>query len=405
MKTLLYSLLSQPWGGLAVALVFALMGLLAERLARWREGSIARWFGFGLLAFALLLSLGSGLANLRRFQAERNYEPRGALVDVHGHEMHILVEGPEAGEATLVWIPGGHAQGLVMYHLHARLRRDVRSVLFDRFGAGWSDPGPYPRSTAREAEELATLLQQAGESGPFILAGHSYGGLLAANFARRYPERTAGLILLDPSHPDAFVYPEIFGGSALSELASVARRNGVSKAFGLWFPPYRGDSSPPPEDRELNRRIAEALLEVQEEMDATRFRPAADFATASIFDEFQPERFQAEAPSLIVYDEALTMPVYLVIPPGIEEVERAVTAMDLEEREASRALNFFRQVRLRYRHVSPRTRIIHTPSGVGHNFIYEVPEFVVRTVRGVVADVRGRTNQGDWEREPDDGRP
>ena len=81
--------------------------------------------------------------------------------------------GPEASGPALVWIPEGHAEGLSVYHFLQSFRDGNRSVLFDRFGTAWSNSGPFPRSTAREAEELVTLLAIAGEVGPLVPIGHS----------------------------------------------------------------------------------------------------------------------------------------------------------------------------------------------------------------------------------------
>ena len=49
---------------------------------------------------------------------------------------------------------------------------------------------------------MTTLLEQVGEVDPFVVAGHSYGGLLAATFARRYPKKTASLVLADATPPE-----------------------------------------------------------------------------------------------------------------------------------------------------------------------------------------------------------
>ncbi|NIP82175.1 MAG: alpha/beta fold hydrolase, partial [Gemmatimonadetes bacterium] len=74
----------------------------------------------------------------------------------------------------------------------------TRVVVYDRAGYGASEPGPLPRHAAREADELRALLEAASVDGPYVLVGHSLGGLNAQVFAARYRDDVAGLVLLDP---------------------------------------------------------------------------------------------------------------------------------------------------------------------------------------------------------------
>jgi pimeloyl-ACP methyl ester carboxylesterase len=102
-------------------------------------------------------------------------------------------------------------------------------VAYDRAGLGWSDHGPWPRDAAQSATELHTALQRADIRGPYVLVGHSYGGLVTRMFAELYPEELAGLVLVDASHPDQWTrIPESLGGylnvalnRVVSNLASV----------------------------------------------------------------------------------------------------------------------------------------------------------------------------------------
>lgn len=80
----------------------------------------------------------------------------------------------------------------------------ARVLWYDRAGRGASSPGLGPRTAGKIAEELRALLDSAGLAGPYILAGHSLGGLIVRLFAWRYPHDTAGLVLVDPTHEDQF---------------------------------------------------------------------------------------------------------------------------------------------------------------------------------------------------------
>ncbi len=406
MLTPFYPMLSHPWGGVAFGLIVAaIAAILLVVFRRFRSGSAtgpARLFGVaamlvGAFSVFVLAAAAVSMIEIRRLASE--HPPPGALIDVGGNRMHILAEGDPGDGPTVIWIPGGHAQGLALYHLHAAIRGETRSILFDRPGTGWSDPGPFPRRTATEAVELATLLEEAEEEGPFVLAGHSYGGLLAANYARRYPERVVAVILLDASPPDAFIYAPAYGASALDDLVRDAERQGIDKIFGGWTNPELAMAETETEIGEILRKQRRLLADVGEAMAANARRPAASFATASIFQEFSAGIVSAAAPDVVVYDGELDdMPVLVVIPD--ESAAGIIEPLGMDEAATARAINFFERTRVRYLEVSSNARLIHTPPGTGHNYPYETPEFVVEVVRDLLAELRGEPAADDSETTP-----
>jgi pimeloyl-ACP methyl ester carboxylesterase len=115
------------------------------------------------------------------------------------------------------------------YWVQTDLASSLRVVAHDRAGLGWSEPGPGPHDARQSATELHVALQRAGLSGPYLLAGHSYGGLVSRAFADLYPDEIAGLALVDASHPDQWArIPASLDGQVtalsnriLSHLASV----------------------------------------------------------------------------------------------------------------------------------------------------------------------------------------
>lgn len=383
----LYPILSHAWGGLAVSAAVGVAGLLMVSVARWRGGWPVRWLGYLVAVTALLLTVGSTKAMIGIWNAERRFPPPGTLVDVGGFRMHIVAEGDAHGGPTLIWIAGAHAEGNAVYNFQKAFRGETRTIIFDRPGTGWSDPGPFPRRTALEAEELATLLERAGEHGPFILIGHSYGGLLAANYARRHKDRTAAVVLLDATPPDAFVYAPLFGEPAARQGVLAARESGLMKAFGLYS---RADRPAVPRDTVIARIIRQQdslLADVRPAMDARASNPASDFAWASIFTEFTGSGMSAAAPDLVVYDGELNgIPVYVVVPEG--GIEDQIGAFHLPDAVAKRALNFFARSRVRYMQVSDKALLIHPPNGSSHNYPYEHPDFVIDVVRRVLATAR-----------------
>ena len=124
----------------------------------------------------------------------------GRLVDIGGHRLHIYCVGE--GVPSIVFDSGVGGFSLEWSRVQNVLARRTRVCAYDRAGYGWSDLGPLPRTSERITRELHTLLERAGVAGPYIIAGHSFGGYNAQLFARNYPDQTAGLVLIDSSHPE-----------------------------------------------------------------------------------------------------------------------------------------------------------------------------------------------------------
>ena len=124
----------------------------------------------------------------------------GRLVDIGGYRLHIYCVGE--GVPSIVFDSGVGGFSLEWSRVQNVLARRTRVCSYDRAGYGWSDLGPLPRTSERITRELHTLLERAGVAGPYIIAGHSFGGYNAQLFARNYPDQTAGLVLIDSSHPE-----------------------------------------------------------------------------------------------------------------------------------------------------------------------------------------------------------
>jgi pimeloyl-ACP methyl ester carboxylesterase len=116
----------------------------------------------------------------------RNFPPPGNLVDVGGHRLHIQCVG--AGRPTVVLETGVLAMSALWGGVQPQVAVRTRVCSYDRAGLGWSEPGPVPRDAVRIASELRALLRNASEPPPYVLVGHSFGGLLVRVYTDRYPE-------------------------------------------------------------------------------------------------------------------------------------------------------------------------------------------------------------------------
>jgi len=128
--------------------------------------------------------------------ARESSPPSNQLVDIGSHRLQIHLEGE--GTPTVVIDAGITDQLDRLRPLQERIARVTRVLTYNRAGYGQSEPGPLPRHSGREAEELRVLLEKASATGPYVLVGHSLGALNMQVFASKYPDDVAGMVLLDP---------------------------------------------------------------------------------------------------------------------------------------------------------------------------------------------------------------
>ncbi|MBO2445525.1 alpha/beta hydrolase [Actinomadura barringtoniae] len=126
--------------------------------------------------------------------------PLGRLYEVGDRRLMLYRTG--SGGPAVVFLPGAGLVGLDYINTHDRVAEVTTSVIYDRAGTGWSDRAPLPRTGAAVAAELSDVLRVAEVPGPYVLVGHSLGGVYARLFAARFPNDVAGLLLLDPFHED-----------------------------------------------------------------------------------------------------------------------------------------------------------------------------------------------------------
>jgi pimeloyl-ACP methyl ester carboxylesterase len=130
--------------------------------------------------------------------------PLGRYYEVDGRR--LLLHRSGNGSPAVVFLAGGGTVGLDYLNVQQRAAKLTTSVIYDRAGTGWSDPVDLPRTSAEVIDELRALLRHADVPAPYVLVGHSLGGLYARHYAQQYPGEVSGLVLLDPAHEDYNAY-------------------------------------------------------------------------------------------------------------------------------------------------------------------------------------------------------
>ncbi len=158
------------------------------------------WLG-GLVAALLgLMLLGAGYESMAEAADVRAYPAPGQMIDVGGYRLHINCVG--TGSPTVVIEAGlGDWSASWSSWVQPEAARTTRVCTYDRAGMGWSQTGPLPRTAKHFAQELHTLLHNAHVPGPYVLVGHSLGGLPVRVFAHDYAAEVAGVVLIESMHP------------------------------------------------------------------------------------------------------------------------------------------------------------------------------------------------------------
>lgn len=325
---------------------------------------------FVLLAGSLFLWHGAAT-----ILEKRRFRPPGTLLDVGGRRVHLSLAGPAGdqtgGPAVVIETGRGHP-AILWSHIATEVARTAGVVLYDRPGYGWSDPTSTPRTGRQVAAELHALLQAAGVPGPYILVGHSLGGMYVRAFAGLYPAEVAGLVLVDARHEDiSLLQPPVFAevDRKFYRLVLPLARLGVGRLIGRLKPgvfiggPAMREKLPP-----ALRTVADAVLLWPDLLPAT----AAETA-----------RFPDVSAELCACGDLGDKPL-VVLTAGRQELGGWGIAG--EEWERLRAIMAAGQVKLARLSSRGRQTIV---ADSGHNIYLEQPEVVVQAIRAVLAAVRG----------------
>ncbi len=139
------------------------------------------------------------------------------LIDLGGHKLHFNCRGEAVnGSPTVVMEAGLNSSSETWTNIQPEIATFTRVCVYDRAGLGKSDPPPRPpRTSSQIAKDLHALLTKAGETGPLVVVGHSFGGIIVRMYASLYPKSVVGMVLVDSVHEEetakwiAMMPPEI----------------------------------------------------------------------------------------------------------------------------------------------------------------------------------------------------
>lgn len=206
-----------------------------EKVRSAKKKSFSRYLlacvKWAVLVLACLIILGFAYQQIATAVTANKYSPKGELIDIGDYRLHYVALGEAHGKPTIILESGlGTPSSTKDWEvIQAELAQYTRVISYDRAGYGWSDEAGNERTSEQIADDLYAMLSEIGESGPFILVGHSFGGFTSQVFANKYSNAVAGIVLVDSSHVDqegGFSKVEAYAIRFLKEI-------GIGRVLGL----------------------------------------------------------------------------------------------------------------------------------------------------------------------------
>ena len=343
-------------------------GATSRRGSVWRRS--LRW-ATGLLAVLFTLAVVASSYNwVRTTNAMRRLPPPGEMIDIGGRLLHLYCLGE--GGPTVV-LEGGLLDSWLAWSLiQPELAENTRVCAYDRAGYGYSDDGPYPRTSDSIASDLYVLLQTAKVPSPYVFVAWSSGGLNVRLFAAQHPTDVAALVFVDTAHEDFHDDPspavqKYWNGSKRRSLRRLAEATvGLQRLKGT------------------NLAFPEVLPE-----GVRHYAAAAGFSWQWARTDFSERRWLAtvSADQVRQSRQILSVPVVVIArgKPDLIAGSYGLTAAEAEEAE-----RIWQERQRDLLNLSATSRL-NIAEQSNHSIVYLQPAIVVAAVQEVVADLRRAT--------------
>jgi pimeloyl-ACP methyl ester carboxylesterase len=301
--------------------------------------------------------------------------PPGRLIDLGGYRMHLYASGQ--GSPTVILSPGSGDFSFDWALVQPGVAKLTRVCSYDRSGEAWSDLGPLPRTMTQEVFDLHRALAKANIPGPYVLVGHSSGGMVMRVFAATYPGEVIGMVLVDGSHEEdtGNINGKITTALALSKGRPIpAVRTNVTSADAL--------------DDDAIKKIQEMVRKydfMQPHIEPPYDKLPADVQQLQLWAVGQPKHWAATSNDY-GGEEAERMYKTDQTAHPLGDMPLIVLSQDMSKRTDEHAKVHMRTQEA-MAHYSTQGRQIIVP-GAGHHIQLEQPQVVVDAIREVLVAVR-----------------
>lgn len=340
-----------------------------------------RWLGRVVLGFLILLVVlvvaGVTYQAVASARDEKTYKPADQMVDVNGTQMRLDCRG--SGSPTVVLEAGAQGWSTHWALVQDEVAKFTRVCSYDRAGYGWSEPVEEELSPQPAAEMLHALLENGGEKPPYLMVGHSLGGVFIRAFTAQYLDEVVGLVFVDSMHdnqsrripPEITESPEIAQTRELTLTAlrinQIIERIGLSRAFKLYDPAI---ASFPFAEKDKALLLAEMyrtgyFVAIKREVDMI------------IAHESQPRELKSlgDLPLIVLTRKVTAQDMMVQIPSTLQSMELAQQWADIVNGN---------QVDLAA--LSTRGELIIVDD-TGHNIQFDKPQAVIDAIREVFEQV------------------